>query len=229
MNQYLKMILTQTFQFVLILVFFHESTGQPWFDNKLRDTIILVVSYFVYMVIPFFSWLFRPLVINLKQESRLGGGIDVTPILLENDVMKSHQTLRTVNLSIEIIRRGSVWWRILNWYLRKRTVNIVINSTPDELLIQPPDSFHLKNVLMGETGFTIDINSLIKDMRTGSGKFTINKSFPYIVADHPDIHISHNLSAIVQPKLLVGDKPSKFLKLFIKFETNNHKIVFFRR
>lgn len=223
------MILTQTFQFALILVFFHGSTGQPWFENKVRDTIILLVSYFVYMVIPFFSWLFRPLVITLKQESRLGGGVDVTPILLENDAMKTHQTLRTVNLSIEIVRRGSIWWRILIWFLRQRTVNIVIHATPDELLIQPPDSLLLNDVSMGETGFSIDISLLIKSMRAGSGKFSINKSFPYIVADHPDIHISHNLSAIVQPKLYIGNKPSRFLKLFIKFETNNHKIVFFRR
>lgn len=229
MNQYLKLILTQTVQFALILIFFHESTGQPWFENKARDTLILVVSYTIFIIVPFFSWLFRPIVITIKQESRLGRGIEVTPILLENNTMKTHQTLRTVNLSIEIIRRGSIWWRFLNLYLKNKTVNILINSTPDELLIQPSDPILLNEVTVSKTGFKIDINPIIKSMESGNGKFSVNKSFPYIIADHPEIHISHNLSAIVQPKLYIGDSPSRILKLFIKYETNNHQIGFFRR
>ncbi|WP_375524760.1 hypothetical protein [Paenibacillus terreus] len=223
------MILTQTVQFILILVFFHESTGQPWFENKIRDSIILTMSYVIFMVIPFFSWLFRPITITLKQESRLGRGIEVTPIFVENNSMRTHQMLRTVNLSIEIVRRGSVWWRLLNWYLRNKTVNIVVNSTPDELLLQPTDPFLINEVIVSNTGFKIDINPLIKSMGSGNGKFSINKSFPYIIADHPDIHIAYNLSAVIQPKLYIGDRPSIFLKLFIKYETTNHQVVFFRR
>lgn len=229
MNQYLKLILTQTVQFLIILVFFHESTGQPWFDNKVRDSLILILSYIIFMIIPFFSWLFRPITISLKQESRLGRGIEVTPILMENNSMKTYQTLRTVNLSIEIVRRGSIWWRLLNWYLRNKKVNIVVKSTPDELSIQPEDPFLVDGVTMSKTGFKIDINPLINSMRSGNGRFSIHKTFPYIIADHPDIHISHNLSAVIQPKLYIGDRPSRFLKFFIKYETNNHQVGFFRR
>lgn len=223
------MIITQTVQFFLILFIYHNSTDQPWFQNKSRDTIVLILSYLIFMLVPLFSWLFRPLVIKVTQESKLGKGVNVTPILIEDNTLKTPQTLRTISLSVEVKRRGSLWWRPLYWILLKNRVTLTIYSTPDNLLLQAVDTLQLKEVEVTETGFIIELNDLLKDVSGGYGSFSISKSYPYFIADHPEIHITHNLNAIIQPRIYVKDKPSWLLRLFIKYETNMHQVGFYRR
>lgn len=228
-NQYFKSFVTQTIQFIILYLLFRSSTNEPWFQNKLRDTVVLLLSYIVFMIVPLFGWLFRPLVISVKQENKLGKAAGNTQILKEKNELKTPANQRTVNLTVEITRRGSVWWRFLMWRLKSRELKIIVEATPAELNIQGTDFVRLNEINITEKGFQIKLNSLLQSLNERTGSFTIAKSFPYFVTDHPDIHIPHNLSASVQPVLVTNGKKSFFTKLLIHFITEVHQIYVFKR
>lgn len=228
-NQYIKSFFTQTIQFIIIYVIFHSSTSEPWFQNKLRDTIVLLISYLLFMVLPLFDWIFRPIKINVKQENKLGKAAGNTQMLFDKSGCLTPESQRTVNLTIEITRRGSIWWKILLAILKRKELSVVIEPVPNDLLLQGRDFARMREVEITEKGFFIKINSFLLDLSNRRSKLTIAKSFPYFVTDHPDIHIPHNLSASVQPIILVNGKKSFFINFFVNFAGENHQIFVFRR
>lgn len=228
-NQYLKLFLTQTFQFAILYIIFHSTTNEPWFQNKVRDTIVLLISYTVFMIIPFFQWLLNPVTIKVKQENKLGKAAGNTQILLENNAMKTPESQRTINLSIEITRRRSIWWHILMRNLKKKEVKILIEPVPSDVYLQAKDILTVREIEASTHGFFIEVNQVLEDLNLRTGSLTLSKSFPYFVVDHPDNSFPHNVSTSIQPLIIVNGKKNYLLSFLIKFISEEHQVVLFKR
>lgn len=230
MNQYLKMIFTQTVQFFMVMIIFSSAKGEPWFQNKMRDTIVLISSYLAFMIFPLIGRIVsKPVLIKITQTNKLGSGIDLTALLVESNELKTHQEQRTIKLNIEITRRHSWWWWWFRRLIKDHLLLIEVNTMPAYLHLQPKDHLMIKGVVLTHTGFTVSISDIIKDLEGGYGKLTVSKSFPFFVANHSDFHIPDNISAVIQPRIYYNNKALRFLRLFISYETNIHKIGLYKK
>lgn len=224
-----RQLFTFLLQYAVLIIGFSIWSGTPWYQNKEKEIAFLVCVFIVQAVISWFTWLFRPITIKITQDSKLGKGIEFTLVLVEKDQLSTVQLQRTVNLAIEITRRGSIWWRILLLLYRKKKIQLLVESVPKQLELQPQDVLLLSEVEVTETGFAISLNKMIEELWHQSGNFPVSISYPYFIADHPEYHIPNSLSAMVQPKLIVNNKPAIFLRALIRFDTDKHQIRFFRR
>ncbi|MEC1718445.1 hypothetical protein [Schinkia azotoformans] len=226
-----KQFVTQTIQYVLLLTIFNHFWGsQLWYQNKLKDTLLLIAIYICFLVIGWFSFLFRPIHIKIEQTSSLGPAMNYTLITLEGSKLSS-ELQRSVSATIKFSRHGSFWWKLLLWILKKRNVFLVIQPTPRQLSFQAKEQFQNPEIeIDGKTGFKIRLNEFLNEIGQASVKQTsITKTYTYTITDHPEVTIPENLTASVIPALYINDKPTKWLKALIKIEFNEQKISFFRR
>jgi hypothetical protein len=226
-----KQFITQTIQYVILLTIFNHFWGsQAWYQNKLRDTLLIITIYFCFLIIGWFSFLFRPIQIKVDQSSALGPAINYTLITSEGSKLSS-ELQRSVSATIKFSRHGSIWWRPLLWILKNKNVFLVIQPTPKQLSLQAKEQFQNPEIIAdGKTGFKIRLNDFLNEVGQASGtKITIAKTYTYFITDHPEITIPDNLTASVIPSVYINDKPAKWLKALIKIEFNEQKILFFRR
>lgn len=228
-----KNFFTQTIQYILLLFLFNQFWGEEkWLENKLRDSLLLIGIYLCFLLISWFSFLFRPLSITVTQNNALGNNIDFTLITQENNRLSS-ELQRTVKLDLEITRKGSIWWRILLRLIKNKELFLEIEPTPRQLMIQAKDPFQNNEIVVDtQTGFKIRLNEMINEigtLQTGKKSITVTKVYPYYITNHTDIEIPDNLSASISPTFTVNGKSAKWLKLFLQLDIKEQKVRFFRR
>lgn len=226
-----KQFITQTIQYLILITIFNHFWGtQLWYQNKLKDTLLLIAIYICFLVIGWFSFLFRPIHIKIEQTSSLGPAIDYTLITLEGSKLSS-ELQRSVSASIKFTRNGSLWWRLLLFVLKNKNVYLVFQPTPRQLSLQAKEQFQNPEIENdGNTGFKIRLNEFLNEIGQANTKeTTITKTYVYSITDHPEITLPKDLSASVIPSIYINDKPAKWLKSLIKIEFNEQKIRFFRR
>ncbi len=226
-----KQFITQTIQYIILLTVFNYFWGaQLWYQNKLRDTLLLIFIYIVFLLIGWLSFLFRPIHLKIKQTNSLGEGIPFTLLTVEGS-KKASLLQRTVKMSIDFERKGSIWWKLLLYILKEKDVYLVIQPTPRQLVLQPAEQFQNQEIMVdGKHGFKLFLNDLITEVgQLQSKEAAISKTYLYSVIDHPDITIPESLTATVIPSLYINDKPINWLKILIKIETEEQQIRFFRR
>lgn len=220
----------QTIQYIaLYFIFSFFWRDSSWYQNKQKEIIFVVVTYILYLIVGWFTWLLRPIIIEVKQTNSLGSGINQTLILQADGEIKTDQKLRTVKLELKVSRKGSIWWWFLMRSLNGKELYLEIEPVPDGMLLQANERFQIQELESTDTGFKIDLAKLLIQLRSQVGKLSIEKTYLYSVTEHPDITIPSNLSSIIQPKLMLKNKPIKLLRLFIDFKTSQHEIKFFKK
>ncbi|MCU7756896.1 hypothetical protein N7988_28115 (plasmid) [Bacillus cereus] len=228
-----KNFFTQTIQYLLLLILFNQFWGEEkWFANKLRDSLLMIGIYISFLLVGWFSFLFRPISISVVQNNALGSNIEFTLITQEGNRISS-ELQRTVKLDLEVTRKGSVWWRILLRLIKNKELLLEVEPTPRQLMLQAKDQFQNDEIIVdNQTGFKISLNKIINDLgslQTGKNNVVITKTYPYYIANHTDISIPDNLSASVIPRFTVNGEGLKWLKFFIKLDIKEQKVRFFRR
>ena len=219
----------QTIQYAALYFIFRFWSDSTWYKNKEKELVFILVSYLLYLIVGCFTWLLRPILIEVKQTNSLGSGIDQTIILQIGGDNKTDQSLKIVKLELKISRSGSLWWRILLRIIKKKKLCLEVAPIPEGMLLQANERFQIEELSSTYNGFNIDLTKLINQLYTQSGKLSIDKTYLYFVTEHEDITLPSNLSSVVQPKLTLNSKPIRFLHLFINFKTSQHKIEFFKK
>lgn len=219
----------QTVQFIALYFIFRFWSDSTWYQNKEKEILFVVVTYLFSLMLGWFTWILRPIKIEVKQTNQLGSGIDQTLIVQVNGESKTDQNLKTVKLELVINRKISIWWWLLMLRLKKQDVQLVVAPVPHGMLLQAHDRFQISEVTSTENGFNIDLSDFLIQLRNQIGKLSIEKTYLYSVTEHEDITIPSNMSSVVQPMLTVNGKPIKLLHLLIDFDTNQHEIKFFKK
>jgi len=219
----------QTIQYIALYFIFRFWNDSTWYQNKEKEIVFIVVTYLLYLLVGWFTWLLRPIKIEVKQTNSLGNGIDQTLILQVDGTTKTDQSLKTVKLELKISRRGSIWWRLLMRIIKGKKLCLEVDPVPEGMFLQAKEHFQIQEVTSTYSGFEIDLTQLMNQLYNQIGKLSIDKTYLYFVTEHQDITIPSNLSSVVQPKLTLNSKPIKFLHLFIDFKTSQHEIKFFKK
>jgi heme/copper-type cytochrome/quinol oxidase subunit 2 len=219
----------QTIQYIALYFIFRFWSGSTWYQNKEKEIIFVVVTYILYLIVGWFTWLLRPIIIEVKQTNSLGSGINQTLILQVDGETKTDQSLKTVKLELKVSRRGSIWWWLLMKLLSGKELCLEVEPVPDGMLLQANERFQTQELESTANGFKIDLTKLFNQLHNQVGKLSIEKTYLYSVTEHPDITIPSNLTSVVQPKLTLKSKPIKLLRLFIDFKTSQHEIKFFKK
>ncbi len=219
----------QTIQYIALYFIFRFWSDSTWYQNKEKEILFVAITYIFSLLIGWFSWLLRPIKIEVTQSNNLGSGIDQTLIVQVDGENKTDQSLKTIKLELTISRKVSLWWWLLMWRLKKKKIYLEIDPIPYGMLLQAHERFQIEEVSSTINGFIIDLSDLIIQLNNQIGKFSIKKTYLYSVTEHEDLTVPSNMSSVVQPKLTLNSKPIKFLHLLIDFKTSKHEIKFFKK
>ncbi len=219
----------QTIQFIALYFVFRLWSDSTWYQDKEKEILFVVVTYILYLMLGWFTWILRPIKIEVKQTNNLGNGIDQTLMVQVDGESKTDQSLKTVKLELIVSRKVSIWWWLLMWRVKRADVRLAVDPVPKGMLLQAHDRHQIEEVANTENGFSIDLSNIISQLSNQVGKLSIEKTYLYSVTEHEDITIPSNLSSVVQPVLTVNAKPMKLLHLLIDFSTSKHEIKFFKK
>lgn len=220
----------QTIQFlVLYFVFRLFWSDSSWYQDKEKEILFLVATYLVYLLVSWFSWLRRPLLIEINQSNNLGAGITQTIIVQIDGEVKTDQSQRTVSMEVKISRRSSIWWFLLKILIKNKPLKLIIEPLIKEITLQSHDVFSMEELRSTKTGFEIDVSELIKVLDKQHGELCVIKTYLYIIPEHQDIIMPANLTTVIQPRFTLESKLSKILILFMDFKTLGHEIKIFKK
>lgn len=224
-----SLFITQTINYLALYLFFRLWSDSTWYQNKEKEIIFILATYTISLAIGWFTWLFRPLKIQITQSNTIGSAESQTIILHSGGKEKTIQEMRTIKLTINIFRRTSLWWWLLMKYLKKKTLYLEASTVPSGLEIQVLNRLQLSEVERTQEGFKIKLNPLLHRLNNQIGNFEVSQTYLYLVTEHPDLQIPSNLTVSINPFLSVNSKPIKLLYLLINFKTSMHEIKYYKK
>ncbi|MCY8915672.1 hypothetical protein MOE20_06525 [Bacillus atrophaeus] len=224
-----SLFITQTINYLALYLFFRLWSDSTWYQNKEKEIIFIAVTYTISLAVGWFAWLFRPIKIQITQSNTIGSGETQTIILHSGGREKTTQEMRTIKLTINILRRTSIWWWLLIHYLNKKKLCLEVSTVPSGLEIQVNDRFQLSEIERTQEGFKIKLNPLLHSLNKQIGTFEISQTYLYSVTEHEELQIPSNLSVSINPFLSVDSKPIKLLYLLVNFKTDLHEIKYYKK
>lgn len=228
----MKFFISHVCQFLSLIILFSLFGSDNWLDDKFKDLLFFALAYVISIFIGRLTYLFRPLNIQINMNNSLGENESTTNLHHTDGLLETQQYQRTINLKLIIKRRGSIWWKILIFFLKKNDIHILINSNPSELHLQAIDDLLIKEIKLLSKGFSIRLNDLLFDLSKSTGEYSISRTYDFIIADHTDFYPPRDSIYKLESSISLSKtkKIVQFLcKSLIQFEGNKHDVKFFRR
>lgn len=212
---------------ILILLYWHEKST-PWFENKLKDTSIILLS----IIIPAFincvtSNFKRQLALTVQQKNKATGK-DMT----QYHQGETGQKQRTIELEIELKRSKGMNW-FINRYLKNRKLFLKIECNPPGLELQAKDQELLSEIVPKSdgTGFRIDITEYVKSIAAHKADAAPCKTFPFFIKETKDskFYFNSNMKSYINPTLTIGEakKAPNWLLFALSWHPDQHTIDYY--
>jgi len=230
----LNSIFSKLIEGILLLLFYSNvesiftSLGiDPSLTNRISSIVFLLSSVAILTLVEYiFRFFSRPVKIIISQQNnifnsnttnyyqKIGSSKEGTP-----------QIARTVEVTIEIKTKFSLWVKLIDKIILKSIFHIIFECNSSNLVLQINNS---NNNLIQETqkGFYINLRSWIKSITSNfKGDLSMKKKIIYFVSDKSS---SSNISEsdYIIPRIEVSEilRVKIILFLFVKVISQEHKV-----
>lgn len=216
---------------LLFLIIFWGEKGTKWFNNKSKDFILMgafiIVSGLVNIILNFYK---RPILLSLDQKNNITKK-DCTTYVRNETSSKQ----RTIQIQIKVTRQIG-WNRLLNLYLKNKSIYILIETNPKGLHLQAQDEALKQDEIIplpDGSGFFINITDFLKSINQHRSNGDIIKTEYYFIKEtreNRDYLLNTDSSFYVNPVLVIDmNKRAPFwLTWALKWEPKEHKIEFYQ-
>lgn len=224
----LRSILNSLLNTALLILLYSSEKSTPWFENKLKDASIIILS----IIIPgFFSWLTnhfrRQLALTVQQKNKATG-----EALTQYHQGVSGQKQRTIELEIKLKRKKGMNW-FVNWYLKKRRLLLNIECNPPGLELQAKDEELIKEIKpkTDRLGFSIDITEYVRTIGVHHINAEPFKTYPFFIKETKDSksYFNSNMKSYINPILTIGEtqKAPNWLLFALSWQPDQHTIDYY--
>ncbi|MFE9279126.1 hypothetical protein ACQKLN_29385 [Paenibacillus glucanolyticus] len=212
---------------LLILLYWHEKST-PWFENKLKDASIILLSIIIPAIITWCTSHFkRQLALTVQQKNKATG----------EDKTQYHQGVsgqkqRTIELEIKLKRTKGMNW-FINRYLRNKRLLLNIECNPPGLELQAKDEELLSEVIpkSDRSGFSIDITEYVKSVAAYKADAEPFKEYFFFIKETKDSkgYFNSNMRIYINPTLTIGEakKAAKWLLFALSWQPDQHTIDYY--
>jgi hypothetical protein len=200
-------------QLIAWLLFYLISGEEKWYKNNLPQISFAALVAFLTYLAGTITLFFRPIFLNVKQNNIMK--TKETVLDIQRGKCKSLQNQMTISLQLVIERKGSIWWKGFNRFLKSNTIRLRISLKPPKLaLIQ--ETF-LSNLETNEfQGFDIELNPLFNELFQTNSDYSIEETYRYYISYQNDFHEVTNAQYVIDP--LIQIEPNNYSK-FTKIQT----------
>lgn len=209
-------------------------SGYSWFDSTIHGILqilfVAIITYFISLITIFK----RPIELSIRNINTLTDE-PLTIIDIQAGNLVTLENQRTVQMTIELKKKYSVWWGFLLSTLKKYKIQIDYLPLLESLGLEPENRNNIKP--LHSDGFTIELNDYLKAMSIAKGDIPISEIIEFTVVYDENNHQVVPSNNVICPKLVtyriqpkIGSNiVIKLVEWIIKPNLEVHKITIKKR